>query len=980
MFDPATKKWSQVSLVNPRADHTATLLPDGAVLLAGGHNGTTTLGSLQIFDPATNAFTDAADLAGPRRQHTATVLDDGRVLLIGGRNDSSILATTEYWNQTTDEVATGPTLAEARYAHTATRIPKVDVAVVGGTGAAGALATVEVYWYSDGAFHAADPLALARTGHAAVVLPDNGHLMILGGLINGSATDAVDLMHPYSRTFETLAELDQRRTEFPAAIVGPSVVVAGGKSQSGTALGSLTTVPFATLTSDFGTYLPNTTVKLTGEFWKPGEDVSIAIVTTDSVTTLSVVADAGGRFFYPDFPTGDNAGKSFFVTAVGAQSHKRAALDFKVLIPAPAGGLTLDPSQITQTANSVPLMILGGFDPGPTLVSRTFRCRDRWLGICVTTLVTDEYVEIRRVRVQGARTDTNIDLLLVPTTITASRIDVLLPPSVTSNPDTYGVAVQQSNLRVETCQAIGFIPCGTDFSSYDADGAFLGTLVVTPDATPPSIIPLIDGSPNASGWYTGDVSLDWSVTDPESAISSTTGCSSVAAVDDTAGWTFTCTATSSGGTSTRSVTIKRDATPPAATLSVITGTLGSNGWYIHPVTVRTKGFDDVSTPVTCTADQAHSTDTAGVQFSGSCTNAATLTTAAAPLTIKLDQTAPTIAAVAEPAASGAGWHQGDVSIAFTCADTLSGIATCPANQTLTADGSSTPGVATDLAGNTSADSNVVTVKIDRTAPTITAAPQPAPSATGWHQGNVTIAFTCADTLSGIASCPASQVLTVDGVSTPQFAKDAAGNTSAPSNVVTVRIDRTSPVVAFSGGPVDGSSYNFGEVPPAPACAGSDGLSGLVSCIISGYGTAAGSHTVRATATDGAGNVSVAAATYTVLPWIFTGFYQPVDMGGVVNSVKGGSTVPIAFEVFAGARELVDTAVVIQPLRATQSVCGSAETSDIELLATGATSLRYDAAAGHFVYNWKTPKMAGYCYVVTVTLQDGTSQSAQFRLK
>ena len=101
---------------------------------------------------------------------------------------------------------------------------------------------------------------------------------------------------------------------------------------------------------------------------------------------------------------------------------------------------------------------------------------------------------------------------------------------------------------------------------------------------------------------------------------------------------------------------------------------------------------------------------------------------------------------------------------------------------------------------------------------------------------------------------------------------------------------------------------------------------------------------------------------------------------VWNTVKNGSTVPLKFEVFAGSTELTDIAVVNQPLRATGVACAGGSTDDIELLTTGGTSLRYDTTGGQFIYNWQTPKKSGACYLVTVSMIDGSSLSAYFRLK
>lgn len=111
-----------------------------------------------------------------------------------------------------------------------------------------------------------------------------------------------------------------------------------------------------------------------------------------------------------------------------------------------------------------------------------------------------------------------------------------------------------------------------------------------------------------------------------------------------------------------------------------------------------------------------------------------------------------------------------------------------------------------------------------------------------------------------------------------------------------------------------------------------------------------------------------------------GFYQPVDMNGVTNLVKGGSAVPFKFEVFDGSTELTDSAV-IQSIATTPVVCDAqASTDNIETTAAGDANLRYDPAEGQFIFNWKTPKAAGTCYQVTLTTIDGSSLAAFFKLK
>ena len=119
----------------------------------------------------------------------------------------------------------------------------------------------------------------------------------------------------------------------------------------------------------------------------------------------------------------------------------------------------------------------------------------------------------------------------------------------------------------------------------------------------------------------------------------------------------------------------------------------------------------------------------------------------------------------------------------------------------------------------------------------------------------------------------------------------------------------------------------------------------------------------------------------MLAWTTKGFYQPVDMGGVYNTVKGGSTVPLKFELFAGPTELTSIDA-IQSFKTQKVSCsaGAGVEDAIEITSTGGTSLRYDATAGQYIQNWKTPTGAGNCYAATMTAADGSSITALFKTK
>jgi hypothetical protein len=556
-------------------------------------------------------------------------------------------------------------------------------------------------------------------------------------------------------------------------------------------------------------------------------------------------------------------------------------------------------------------------------------------------------------------------------TVHTAGIDTIASP-LTCTPD-----------QAQTSETTGTLFTGS--CTNDAGLVGTGTLSVKVDKTAPSVsLAITSGTLGDNGWYTSDVVLHTSGTE---TISTPIVCDSdQLQTTDTTGATFTGSCTNDAGLKGTSspVTVKLDKTPPTATLTVAAGTPGANGWYTSDVTVRATGEDGVSGPVTCTPDQFQTAETTGTTFNGSCKNAAGLTTAASPITVKLDKTAPTGVVLAVSGTAGAnGWYISDVTVTTNGTESISTPLTCSLPQQLNAEtaGASVTGSCTNAAG-LSTDATPVIVKIDKTPPSaallVTAGTL---GLNGWYTSNVTISTQGSDGVSAPVTCTADQVQGADttGVAFNGSCTNAAG-LSASATPLTVKVDKTPPTITLNSDIADGGSYYFGFVPASGSCSATDATSGPPApvCALTGYESTVGPHTLTAKASDLAGNVATRTRSYAVLAWTLRGFYQPIEMNGVWNSVKGGATVPLKFEVFAGPTELTDTSIV--SLSAARVTCTADDGDPIELLSTGGTSLRYDLVAGQFIFNWQTPRAPGQCYRVTLTTQDSSSISALFKLK
>jgi subtilisin-like proprotein convertase family protein len=181
LYDPATGRWTATSdSIDTRNLHTATLLPSGKVLVAGGQNFVGRLASCELYDPATGAWSPTGPMSTRRAEHTATLLESGHVLVAGGFDGSASVQTCEIYDPGTGRwSATGPMLS-ARSKHTATRLPSGKVVVAGGYGVMWGISTCELYDPVNGTWYGTGPTSSRREGHSATLLP-SGKVLISGG-------------------------------------------------------------------------------------------------------------------------------------------------------------------------------------------------------------------------------------------------------------------------------------------------------------------------------------------------------------------------------------------------------------------------------------------------------------------------------------------------------------------------------------------------------------------------------------------------------------------------------------------------------------------------------------------------------------------------------------------------------------------------------------------------------------------------------
>jgi hypothetical protein len=578
IYDGATDTWSSAGNMHSwRAGAAYTRLPDGRVLVAGGNYGAIWPfcdSTAEVYDPSTNTWTSTGDMALDRRYATAIVVrvaDGSRRVLVAGGSDNrfgTVVSSAELYDPATNTWTPTGSMTTPRSGHTATLLTASGrVLVTGGSDGSSALSSTEVYDPKTGLWTALNSMAGARSRHTAtqLLIPFTTKVAIVGGADGSGGPGGL-----------TSAELFQ-----PTPIASHTALSASGACQP------ITLTAF--VASDTGTGLPTGTVAFKEGIFTLGS----ASVDAFGQASLLLGALPDGPHTFDAIYSGDDAfGSSSGTSSQPASSIPAVsipgtflsrALGASVLLPTSVSGGTApytyawsrDGSPLSggSTLTDVPLL---GVNTYAVTVTDAFGCAsagalkqidvfDFSLGVSPSDLTLYR---------SGLARSINASLTLVPGSSTSGLPATANVGSINAPPDLTGLGGTLAMPQTPGATLTGSLslqPGSTSVGDYAVTvrASSRGGARVAPldlhlleDVTPPLIGLTVNGTAGANGWYVSDVTVNWTVSDSETPVTSTSGCGGATVSADTAGTTLTCTATSDGGTASRSVTIQRDVTPP----------------------------------------------------------------------------------------------------------------------------------------------------------------------------------------------------------------------------------------------------------------------------------------------------------------------------------------------------------------------------------------------------------------------------------